>query len=151
MEDNELDNALRTLDEHLKSRRLREQAQKQEEEWKKRLKSWLQDNGDEDDKGNYWLAVPEDRQILSHKENKIVTRVKLTKRTSINLDEDRARELLAEKNLLEKVLTTEVVEILDEDEILALNYSGALTDEELASIFVESKPSYALNLEEEAV
>lgn len=143
------DYAIRMLDEHVKSRRLREMTQKTEESYKKKLKSWLQDNGEEDEKGNFWLAIPDERVVPALQNGKRVVRVKSEKRQPIVLDEEKARELLGEKKLLDQVIQVETVEVIDEDEILALNFSGDLTDAELSQIFKEGKPSFALKLENE--
>jgi hypothetical protein len=132
---------LKTLKEHLTSRHMREQAQKMENKYKDMLKDYLERLGDEDDKGSFWVQFD---KPLTDPAGKLVTSVKSEKRVRTSLDEDLAESLLQRLGLLEQCQTT--ITVLDEDAILALNFSGDLSDEELQSIYTTSEPTFALRI-----
>jgi protoheme ferro-lyase len=69
--------------------------------------------------------------------------IKRTKRVSTPLDRDKAMALITELGLVSEC--TEVVVELDEDKILAANYRGQISDEQLASLYDE-KITYAFDL-----
>ena len=68
---------------------------------------------------------------------KQVTGIKRQKRVSQSLNEDRTLALLKDKGLLDQC--TEVVVVLNEDAILAANYSEDITDDELKALYDENE------------
>ena len=74
---------------------------------------------------------------------KTVTGIKRQRRVSQPLNEERTMAMLKEKGLLDQC--TEVVVVLNEDAILAANYSEEISDEELAACYDENE-SFAFYL-----
>jgi len=79
------------------------------------------------------------------KEKKIVG-CERRKRTTNNLNEEKFMALIKKKKLVEEC--TEVVTVVSEDAILAANYQGKITDQELAGLY-EENTTYAFWLTEE--
>jgi len=86
-------------------------------------------DGFEDDKGNWWLELPESIEGYSGlQKQKRVSRKKP--------NEARAEEIAKEKGLEDRVFKT--VRVLDQDELMACLYEGLLTEEEVDEMFPPS-------------
>jgi len=101
------------------------------------LETWTDSNGSQ----YVRLPVPVEDSV----KNKDIQVLKREHRVSKILDEDRATELLAERKLLERC--TIMVPVLDEESILALNFEGVLSDEDLKSLYDE-KETWAFTQQE---
>jgi hypothetical protein len=99
--------------------------EKREAELRQRIFEHIETNGEEDDKGHYFIELPE---AISG-----VTRIEKQRRVSRKLDEDTAKEIIEEKNLEEKLYKT--VQIVDEDAVMAAHYEGELTEEDIDQMF----------------
>lgn len=159
MDDASDDTFLRNLEQHLQSRALREQAQTMEDMYKSRLKELLPGLGVEDDKGSYWVQYEDPITVA----DQLVESVKLERRSSVSLDPEKVLELLPEefkasviKYEVRFVVSSvpveslpeelEIEQFIDEDELLALNFSGELDDDLLRDMYVETKPVWALKV-----
>lgn len=134
---------VRTLQEHLRARKLREQSKSMEDKYKKLLMDELEAHGEEDDAGHRWFFFREQPPVI---DDEMIVSIKRERRTSLVMDEDAAESKLKELGLLEKCQETVVV--LDEDKILSLNYEGELPDDVLQSFYTE-KVSYAFKVDKE--
>ena len=134
-------NLVRTVQEYLKSRRLRETASEMESKYKKELMSMLESSGRVDDRGSSFLDI--DGAIIDPRNDEPILSVKRECRVGQALDEDVAEEVLKSLGLYEKCLTT--ITVLDEDAILSLNFSGELPDEAVQQMYTERK-SYAFKI-----
>lgn len=141
-----LDDFVRTLHEHLKARYLREQAQGLENTYKERAKNWLMESGEEDEKGNRWWYPDVE---LADPEGKAVESVKLERRAPVVLDEEVAEEILRDLGFWEVCTVKETIVTLDEDAILALNFEGKLSDEDLQKMYVDGKVTWAFKVNKE--
>jgi len=74
-----------------------------------------------------------------------VTGIRRTRRVSKVLNEERTMKLIAEDKELLK-LCIQTIEILSEEGVLAANFQGLLTDEQLDSLY-DTKESFAFELE----
>jgi hypothetical protein len=93
----------------------------------------IDSDGYEDDKGNFWLELPEEIEgYLSLQKQKRVTR---------KIDEQVADTVIEEKGLEERLY--KVVRVVDEDALMAALYDGTLTEEEVDSMY-PSKVVWAL-------
>lgn len=92
------------------------------------LMDLLNEYGEEDDKGNKVLVLPEQCED-------VVALVKQRK-TARGFDQDAAEEILKSKGLYDEC--TETVVVLDEDKILAARYEERLTDEDIDVMFPTS-------------
>lgn len=120
---------------YLKYRSGRESLLKLENNLKSELLAVLSEAGEEDDKGNrfYYLGgTIEDIQG-----------VKRERRVSRTLDEDKTLEVIKKYGLENECLET--ITVINEDAILAANFDGKISDEEMASLYTE-KETFALIL-----
>jgi hypothetical protein len=120
---------------YLHFRRGRERFQKNEDGLKKNLLTYLSDHGEKDDRGStvYRIGEPADD----------VTGVKRERRVSQVMDEEYALELIKKHNLEDVCLET--ITVINEDGILAANFSGILSDVEISRLYSE-KETYAFVL-----
>jgi hypothetical protein len=100
---------------------------------KKDLKKGIEELGVEDDRGH--VVVNLGQEVDG------VTTVMQQRRVSKTLDTDIAESLLKEKGLYDRCVTT--IEVLNEDEVMAAYYEGALTEADIDTMF-PAKVSYAL-------
>jgi hypothetical protein len=164
---------LADLEQHLKSRQMRETAQGMEDKYKKRIKDTLPYvNGTEkDSKGSYIFNLDGKKMA-----GKYVSSVKLERRSSLTLVPEKVEELLP-KEFYSKVFRVrveftvpselfslesissfdqlqdaegvnefEVTREIDEDALLALNYSDLLSDELLKQMYEETRETFALKV-----
>ena len=119
---------------------MRERSEYHEGRLKKDLLAVLEIAGEQRSETTQALDLPEPIPFRSSTRtasgtNKRIVGIERRKRTSNVLDEDKALALLARKKLTEECTTTVVV--VDEDAILAANYAGTITDQELAALYSE--------------
>lgn len=144
-----LDDFRRTLYEHLKARHLREQAQGLENTYKERAKKWLQEVGDEDEKGNRWWYPAPGSDLIRDPDGNAVESVKLERRAPVILDEEAAEEILRDLGFWEACTVKETIVTLDEDAILALNFEGKLSDDDLQKMYTDGKVTWAFKVNKE--
>ena len=136
-----------TLAEYLQNRSIRERSEYHEGKIKGGLMDYLETTGEIIEGGHRVLELDEPLHHVTYKSGKPkeqrVTGIKRQKRTSQTLDEDRTMVLLKELGLLDAC--TEIVVVLDEDAILAANYEGKISDEQLSSLYDEHE-QYAFYL-----
>lgn len=92
---------------------------------KRSLMAALEENGEPDEKGHYWIHfdAPIDGFEAIQRQRKV----------SVGSDEQEIEEILAAKGVRDRCF--KMVEVLDEDEVMALRYEGVLTDEDLDRMF----------------
>jgi len=105
-------------------------------ELRKRILASVEQLGEPNEKGSIVLPISD---TVSNTASVVKQR-----RVSKVFDEDRAHDLLKEKNLFESV--TKTITVLDQDAVMASYYDGKLTDEDIETMFPE-KVSWALILE----
>ena len=116
-------------------RKLREDIQKQEDTVKKALMSELADHGEPDDKGNRFFNF-QPGQVPG------LEAIKRERRVSQIMDPDAAMKLIEKLELQETCLETITEVVINEEALLAANFAGTLSDEDLATIYT-SKESFA--------
>lgn len=131
----------RTTYEYVKARRMREDAQKQEDNYKKLLMGELERRGDLTDNGHrqHTLIQP----IDGGPKMGTIVGIRRTRREQKNLNEERAMALI-EKNdrLREKAMVK--IEVLSEEGILAANFEGIISDKELEALY-DTKETFAFD------
>jgi hypothetical protein len=129
---------------YLGQRMLRERTLAEEERDKRLLMEILATSGQRSDTGHrtIMLDVPQTYVDAQGKE-KTVVGIQRQRRVSQILDEARTMLLLQAKGLVERC--TETITVLSEDKVLAANYEGLITDEELKDLYDESE-TFAFNL-----
>ena len=102
-----------------------DQYEARQKELKASLFEKIEEDGFTDDKGNWWLELPEpvDEYVSLQKQ----------KRVSRKIDEMIAEDLIEKKGLTDRLYKT--VRIVDEDELMAALYEGLLTEEEVDEMF----------------
>lgn len=130
---------------YLTTRQARERMDAVEAQGKKELLEILAANGEVIEGGHRVMHLQDAHFYTNNKgvELKVIG-FKRQRRVSQNLDEAATLGLLEKKKLLDKC--TKTVTVLDEDEILAANYEGLISDEELQALYSESE-NFALLLE----
>ena len=103
---------------------------------KKRLTSYVEDLGEENEKGSLVLSIEDDRTGT----RSIVKQ----RRVSKQFDENKANEILQQKALFDSC--TKTITVLDQDAVMAAYYEGKLTDSDIDTMFPE-KVIWALVLE----
>ena len=102
--------------------------QEQMKELRDHLFSHIEDNGETDDKGNIIFSLPEEIEgVKSMMKQRRVTR---------KIDEDVAFDIIDEKGLREKLI--KVVEVIDEDALMAALYSDELAEEEIDEMYPQT-------------
>jgi bacterioferritin (cytochrome b1) len=96
-----------------------------QKELKTSLFEKIEADGFTDDKGNWWLELPEPvGDYVSLQKQKRVTR---------KIDDMIAEDLIEKKGLTDRLYKT--VRVVDEDELMAALYEGLLTEEEVDEMF----------------
>jgi hypothetical protein len=135
------------IDEYLRNRSMRERSEYHEGTLKKALLEYLEHNGVLRDGGHRSLELDPPFDYQSYKggkpQPKRVTGIDRQKRSSEVLNEDRTMALLKELNLVDQC--TEVIVVLNEDAVLAANYEGKISDEQLKTLY-DGSDSYAFYL-----
>ena len=139
-----------TMAEYLQNRSMRERSAYYEGSLKDRLMGHLETDGEIQDGGHRTLELDPPLSYVEYKggkpKEKRVKGIKRTRRFSQALDETRTLALLKGLDLLDAC--TEVVVVINEDAVLAANYEGKISDEQLASLYEDSE-NFAFNLETE--
>ena len=92
------------------------------------LFSKIEESGETDDKGNILFELPEEIEgVKSMMKQRRVTR---------KIDEDVAFDIIDEKGLRDKLI--KVVEVIDEDALMAALYSDELTEEEIDEMYPQT-------------
>ena len=99
---------------------------------KTELSDLVDSQGTPDEKGHIWYSLPE--------EVNGVTSLQRQRRVTQKLDTDVAEAILKDKGLASRCY--KLVPVLDEAEVMACLYEGALTEEEIDTMFPKSV-SYA--------
>lgn len=120
--------------EYLVLRERREGLAKVEDQHKKELMGALADEPT-DEKGHVIHTFPAPVGKVSG--------IQRQRRVSLSMDEEAAMALIRSKGL--EATCLETVTVLNEDALLAANYNGAVSDDELAALYSE-KESFALVL-----
>ena len=138
------------LDEYLTHRSLGERASFHESKLKKEMMEALEQGGELQEGGHRTLSIDTPLVFHSYKTGKPVAKtivgVERKRRASQSLDEGKTLELLKAKGLMDEC--TEVVLVVNEDAILAANFQGKITDEELAALYTENE-TFAFYLTEQ--
>lgn len=136
-----------TLHDYLLNRSVAERAGSIESTLKGQLMTHLETSGEEIEGGHRVIPIDPPLPLMTYKggtpKEVGVKGIKRTKRVSTPLDRDKALALVKELGLLDEC--TEVIVELDEDKLLAANYRGKISDEQLASLYDE-KITYAFDL-----
>lgn len=110
-------------------------AKKQVEYFEKKLKDLKQEifehveeRGEQDDKGNIVLELPEEIEGFF-----AITK---QRRVSRKIDEDVAFDIIEEKGLRDKLI--KIVEVIDEDALMAALYNDELTEAEIDEMYPQS-------------
>lgn len=135
----------RAFEEHLKARRLAEDAKHQQDSYRDILRDdYLMTYGTEDSNGNRWIVFPEDDPVISP-DGTPVYGMKAQRRVTVSLDEEAAQELIKAKGLEKKCLRKVVTYEIDEDALLSIAFSDpdVISDDEIKGLYNESAPSYS--------
>lgn len=105
-----------------------ESLEKRQKELREKLFAHIEENGEQDDKGNLILELPDDVDDF----------VAITKqrRVTRKIDEDVAFDIIDQKGLREKLV--KIVEVVDEDALMAALYNDELTEEEIDEMYPQS-------------
>ena len=142
-------NVRRTLREHLKARRLREIAQKSEDQYKGLLKEHLLTEGvvEDPENGSRWIRFSEeDDPFVDESDGKVVTALKAERRCPQIFDEEAAVALIDKYGVREQAIVVETVEVINEDALLALAFAGKIPDEEVQALYSEGKEVFAFKV-----
>jgi len=136
------------LDDYIANRSIGERATWHEGKLKKMMMDELADFGELQEGGHRTMHLSGEPIVFhSYKTGKPVAKtivgVERKRRASQSLNEDATLELLKAKGLMDQC--TEVVVVINEDAILAANFEGKISDDELAKLYSESE-SFAFYL-----
>ena len=99
---------------------------------KKDLMTFLEDNGEVDERGHKTYSFPE--PVVAG--GKTFTGLKRERRVSDRFDEDIAEEILTKKNLLAEALY-QPEPVIDQDAIYRLQQEGKISEAELDRMFIQ--------------
>ena len=129
-----------SVEEYLLNRSMRERSAYHEDRLKKDLLVILQVAGEQVEKHKQTLEVDRPLEYTQYKAGKPTAKkivgIERRERVSTSLDEDKTMALLERKGLVADCTTT--ITVINEPAILAANYTGAITDDELAALYSES-------------
>jgi hypothetical protein len=111
--------------EYIKVKTAMESLEARQKELREKLFEKIDEKGFEDDKGNVILEL--DSTIEE------VVRLEKQRRVSRKIDETKADELIAEKQLGDEVY--EMKRVINEDALMAAHYEGKISEEELDEMF----------------
>ena len=118
---------------YAQNRGLRERAEGEEKKYKDQLMAILTETGQEVEGGHKVIDLPESVPLGK----KVMVGMKRQRRASQLMAEDRAEKYLKQKGLWEQCTTT--ITVINEDAILALNFSGEITDKDLKALYDEKE------------
>lgn len=119
--------------EYLQVKSTAEMLDARKEDLRKNLFSHLEGSGELDDKGNYFIELPQPIDGI--------VRLEKQKRTIRKLDEQTAEEVLKDNGLEDEIYET--VRVVNEDKLMAAYYEGKISEDELERMF-PAKISWAL-------
>lgn len=119
--------------EYLQVKSTAEMLDARKEDLRKNLFSHLESSGEIDDKGNYFIELPQPVDGI--------VRLEKQKRTIRKLDEGSAEEILKDNGLEDEIYET--VRVVNEDKLMAAYYEGKISEDELERMF-PAKISWAL-------
>ena len=139
------------IEDYLLNRSMRERADTIEKERRQLLMDVLAEAGIPQEGGHRVLPLDDPLEVTHYTsaekgKTRKVTGIERKRRASMTLNEERTLALLAIKGLTERCTTT--ITVLDEDAVLAANYSGDIDDDELKALYDESE-TFAFYLIEE--
>jgi len=122
------DNTLSQAQQYIFYKKQVEYFQEHMKELRDDLFSKIEESGETDDKGNLIFEFPEEIEgVKSMMKQRRVTR---------KIDEDVAFDIIDEKGLRDKLI--KVVEVIDEDALMAALYSDELTEEEIDEMYPQT-------------
>lgn len=130
-----MNNPVDLVRQYLQFRKGREGLQRNEDSIKKSLMDLLAAEGESDDKGNRVFDLPESIDGIRG--------VKRERRVSQVMNEELALELIKKYGLEDTCLQT--ITVINEDGILAANFSGDIPDSDISDLYSE-KESFAFVL-----
>jgi hypothetical protein len=136
----------RTAREYLNSRSLREKTQAVEDRLKSDLMEIIEARGRTEGEGHKVLDLDDPWPMASNSKGKItesmVKGLMRQQRSPQVFDGEAALVLVQAKGIEEECVTEVSYTEIDEDKVLAANYDGKITDEEMASLYT-TNTSYA--------
>jgi len=124
----EKDNTLSQAQQYIFYKKQVEYFQEQMKELRDDLFSKIEESGETDDKGNIIFELPEEIEgVKSMMKQRRVTR---------KIDEDVAFDIIDEKGLRDKLI--KIVEVIDEDALMAALYSDELTEAEIDEMYPQT-------------
>lgn len=117
----------------LYNRSEQERTAKSRDAYRDLLRSWIMDDGREDDNGHRWLDFEDPLTI----EGKTWRAIQLQKRVSSSIDLDAVEELVRAKGLYDDVFPEVVVREFNEDRLYAANQKGLISDAEIDGLVTE--------------
>jgi hypothetical protein len=138
------------VSEYLLNRSTRERATIHENRYKAQFMDLLAEVGEVQEGGHRILLLNEPLVFHSYKTDKVkeieVTGIRRVRRETTALNPDRVMALLEAKNMVADCTVTRTE--IDEDAVLAANFEGRITDEEMDSLWDKSE-NFAFYLVEE--
>jgi hypothetical protein len=129
--------------EYLNNRSMRERSEWEEGRIKKALMEFIEQVGELQEGGHRTVLLDSPASFHSYKNGKpaikSINGIERKRRLSQSLNPDRTMALLEERKLVDQCTVTETITSINEDAILAANYEGTITDEELAKLYDESE------------
>lgn len=123
-----LDDLTAQAKEYAHAKKQIEALEKRQKELREKLFAHIDENGEQDSKGNLVLELPEDFEEF--------TTVTKQRRVSRKIDEDVAFDIIDEKGLRDKLI--KIVEVIDEDALMAALYTDELTEEEIDEMYPQT-------------
>lgn len=138
---------------YLNNRSMRERSEWEEGRIKKALMEFIAQVGELQEGGHRIVSLGSPTTFHSYKNGKpqikSITGIERKRRLSQSLNPDRTMALLEQRDLVDSCTVTETITSINEDAILAANYEGTITDEELKALYDDSE-SFAFYLVEGA-
>ena len=126
---------------YLLNRSTRERSAFHEDQYKRRFMALLEETGTLQEGGHRVLRLNEPVVFHAYKGGKAketeVTGIRRVRRASTSLNEERTMAFLAKKKLLDSCTAT--IQVINEDAILAANFEGTISDDDLAKLYDESE------------
>jgi hypothetical protein len=138
-----LSDLIPTVRNYAHNRVFRERAASEEERYKKTLMELLANYGTESEEKHRTLTLPEPVEMGS----KTIYAIKRQRRVGQSLNEDRATDFLKANGLYDECTVTYTV--LNEDAILALNFSDKISDKDLKALYDEKETFAFIPITEE--
>jgi hypothetical protein len=136
--------------EYLNNRSMREKSSYWEDRIKRNLMEVLAATGELQEGGHRTLVLDEALPYVQYKGEtpitKTITGIERKRRESTTLNEERTMAFLKKKNLLDSCTVIQIV--INEDAVLAANFTGDISDQELEALYDKSE-TFAFYLTEE--